>query len=225
MKNKYLACRSFYLKIAGLSFLFFLLIVLFNFAAGDVLIQIDEAISLAVYNVRNEGLNIVMQSITFLGNTWTQVAITIGFMLISGVFLRLRFTPWWYGITALLGSYFLNRALKDIFERLRPPIDYHLVVQDGFSFPSGHDMGATIMFGGIFFILSFYAIRNEKTRFIIFIALLALVLLIGFSRIYLGVHYFSDVIGGFFAGASWLSLSISFYYHCYDKYNQRVKGE
>lgn len=225
MKNRYLDYSRFYLKAAVLLLIPFLLIILFNFIAGDILLEIDDAISVFAYSLRSDSLNKVMRSITFLADMWSQVIIVIAFMLITRIFLKLRVTPLWYGLTALLGSYFLNRALKDVFQRLRPDISYHLVVQDGFSFPSGHAMGSMIMFGGIAFILSFHVIKKQKTRNLMNIGFLILILLIGFSRIYLGVHYFSDVIGGFLAGASWLSLSISFYYRYYGRYQLRDKGE
>lgn len=223
MNTKYLNESKTYLKVAGILILPFLFIILFNFLAEDLLMQIDQAVSIFVYNLRNDSLTYIMRSITFIGDTWTQVVITIGFMLLMRLVFKLRQAPWWYGITALLGSYFLNQGLKVVFHRLRPDTVYHLVMQDGFSFPSGHAMGSMIMFGGMAFVLSFHVIKEEKIQIFMLLSFLILILLIGFSRIYLGVHYFSDVMGGFFAGASWLSLSISFYYRYYSGYRQRKK--
>ncbi len=217
MENKYLDYSRSYLKVAVLLSLPFLLIILFHVLAGDVLQQIDNTVSSFIFKLRNDGLSDVMRAITFIGNAWSQMAIVTGFMLFTRVLLKLKFTPLWYGLTALLGSFFLNGALKTIFQRLRPDAHYHLIVQDGFSFPSGHAMGSMIMFGGIAFILSFHVIEKQRVQNIMLMGFFILIFLIGFSRVYLGVHYFSDVIGGFFAGASWLSLSISSYYRYYEE--------
>lgn len=99
----------------------------------------------------------------------------------------------------------LNVLLKNYFQRLRPNL-HHLVNETSFSFPSGHSLGSALFYG-TWFILCSYFLRNKiylnLTRFFLII----LILIIGISRIYLGVHYPSDVIGGFLLGFGWILLS------------------
>lgn len=100
--------------------------------------------------------------------------------------------------------------LKNIFKRKRPNIN-RLVEEKGYSYPSGHTMTATIFYGFIIFLI----IISEVillVKIIMIVVNIFLILLIGYSRIYLGVHYFSDVIGALLFGSSYLLLYIFFTY-------------
>ena len=100
--------------------------------------------------------------------------------------------------------------LKNIFKRKRPKIN-RLVEEKGYSYPSGHTMTATIFYGFIIFLI----IISEVillVKIIMIVVNIFLILLIGYSRIYLGVHYFSDVIGALLFGSSYLLLYIFFTY-------------
>ncbi|RIW35145.1 PAP2 family protein [Bacillus salacetis] len=111
-------------------------------------------------------------------------------------------------MTVALGGGF-NWLLKEYFKRQRPDIEA-LVEQGGYSFPSGHSMGSFILYGALAFAV-FRLYDHRWSKFIGAAALLLLVLLIGLSRIYLGVHYPSDILGGFSAGGVWLAFSILVY--------------
>ncbi|WP_404441959.1 phosphatase PAP2 family protein [Sutcliffiella horikoshii] len=101
----------------------------------------------------------------------------------------------------LLGVRLLNTLLKTIFSRDRPSLDH--VVEAGFySYPSGHSMNSMAFFGAIAF-LCFLIIKQSWLRNTLVTVCFVLIGLIGFSRIYLGVHYPLDVLGGFAMGASW----------------------
>ncbi|WP_083802829.1 phosphatase PAP2 family protein [Bacillus sp. SG-1] len=102
-----------------------------------------------------------------------------------------------------------NCLLKEYFQRQRPGIEA-LIEQDGYSFPSGHSMGSFIFYGAMAFAL-FRLYDHTWSRVIGAAALMVLVLLIGLSRVYLGVHYPSDILGGFLAGGVWLAFSILVY--------------
>ena len=100
--------------------------------------------------------------------------------------------------------------LKNIFKRKRPNIN-RLVEEKGYSYPSGHTMTATIFYGFIIFLI----IISEVillVKIIMIVVNIFFILLIGYSRIYLGVHYFSDVIGALLFGSSYLLLYIFFTY-------------
>lgn len=105
----------------------------------------------------------------------------------------------------LLGSWLLNEGLKLIFNRQRPDIP-HLVLATGLSFPSGHSM-VSISFYGLLIYLIWVNTSNKVLQIISTLLLSALILFIGMSRVYLGVHYPSDVIAGFSAGLFWLLFS------------------
>lgn len=100
----------------------------------------------------------------------------------------------------------LNSVCKLLFRRQRPDI-LRLVAASGYSFPSGHSM-AGISFYGLLIYFSYNGIKSIWERYAVMILLGALILLIGISRIYLGVHYASDVLAGFYAGFLWLSIFI-----------------
>jgi membrane-associated phospholipid phosphatase len=109
-------------------------------------------------------------------------------------------------IVVLLLGEFLNLELKDYVMRGRPP--YHEAAHAaGYSFPSGHSMAAFIAYGMLAYLLRL-AIPRGRIQIVMFVLLGSIVLLVGFSRIYLGAHWFSDVIGGFAAGAVWLGFCI-----------------
>ena len=109
---------------------------------------------------------------------------------------------------ALAGTGVLNTTLKGVVRRLRPQLPEPWVTESGWSFPSGHAMGSFVTYG-----FGLPAHPHHPTyfpRWTAIAVLAGLVLLIGFSRIYLGVHFLSDVIGGYAAAAVWLTFCILF---------------
>lgn len=104
----------------------------------------------------------------------------------------------------------LNVALKKPLDRERPPVDWRdsAVHETNESFPSGHSMGAAIGYGLLGY-AAVQALRRRELRSVVPPLLALHVGMIGFSRIYLRAHWFSDVIGGFTIGAAWLSLGLA----------------
>lgn len=100
----------------------------------------------------------------------------------------------------------INLIIKEIIKRPRPSVT-RLVNESGYSFPSGHAM-TSIAFYGFLIYLIYKRIQNKYWKWALIIVLCILIFLIGFSRIYLGVHYASDVISGFIAGAIYLIVFI-----------------
>ncbi|MFB5192600.1 phosphatase PAP2 family protein [Alicyclobacillus fastidiosus] len=99
-----------------------------------------------------------------------------------------------------------NEVLKSIFRRRRPDI-HRLVLERGYSFPSGHSMGSVIFYGTITYFIC-RGIRNALLKAVTCVVGMFMVFMTGISRIYLGVHYPSDVVSGYAAGGAWLSASI-----------------
>lgn len=121
----------------------------------------------------------------------------------------------------LLGSSFLasasNQVIKYIFKRPRP-LMYSLVKQSGYSFPSGHSMGSIAFYASVFFIL-YQAKPKYKNLFMAFNFII--VFLIGFSRLYLGVHWPTDVISGFIMGYTCYLIVKKIYLLILDKEKER----
>jgi len=101
----------------------------------------------------------------------------------------------------------INLILKNIVERPRPN-EFRIIDETGYSFPSGHSM-ASMAFYGLLIYFAYRYIENKKIRTVICTVLSLLIPLIGFSRIYLGVHYTSDVIAGFLVSTVYLILFTS----------------
>jgi membrane-associated phospholipid phosphatase len=111
-------------------------------------------------------------------------------------------------VAALLGGGLLDGLLKQIFQRPRPTWDAPIITAQGFSFPSGHAMGSLVAYGMLAYVAGL-ALDRTWERVALAGCTLALVLLIGLSRMYLGVHYFSDVVAGYAAGTVWLAACIT----------------
>jgi undecaprenyl-diphosphatase len=109
---------------------------------------------------------------------------------------------------ALVVTGLLNAGLKDAFGRPRPPFHDVVVRETSDSFPSGHSLGSIITYGLLAYFLV-YTLRRRWARVAVVLGLGALVLAIGFSRMYLGAHYFSDVVGGYAIGGAWLCACVS----------------
>lgn len=110
-------------------------------------------------------------------------------------------------ILVLSTSPLLIYFTKYIFHRSRPPLEYRLMYAEGFSYPSGHAFISVTFYGFILYLILKH-IKNKYLKWSLSILLGILIFLIGFSRIYLGVHYPSDVIGGYLLGGSWLCFWI-----------------
>jgi undecaprenyl-diphosphatase len=109
---------------------------------------------------------------------------------------------------AMIATAVLNLSLKSAFGRERPWWRDSVIDENTHSFPSGHSMGSVIGFGLLaYFLILALSDRRERIAVVVVAAVLALT--IGFSRIYLGAHYCSDVVAGFAVGGAWLSVCIS----------------
>jgi len=99
--------------------------------------------------------------------------------------------------------------LKLVIRRPRPPGAAALLQHFSWSFPSGHAMASLIGYGMLAYVLTLLWIHRRSAQIAVVLGAALLIIAIGFSRLYLGVHYFSDVVGGYAAGVLWLSACIS----------------
>ena len=164
----------------------------------------DTIVREYIYGLRSDGLTTFFRTITYLGNWQTITLICCGFLVLPKV--RLSFgVP--MSVTAIL-AVSIQKVLKTAFHRERPDLSLHLIQQGGYSFPSGHSLTILIFYGLVIFLCKRY-IKDIRIANLVTILLSCLIFLIGFSRIYLGVHYPTDVLGGWVLGFSLLMLFIS----------------
>lgn len=168
-------------------FICFLLITIFIFT--NKIVPFDDWIYEKVISIRNNSWDSFYQSITVLGNT-TTVVVIVGLLLI----LLKKQEKYLLGIT-ILSTVGINQLLKFIFHRARPE-HLRLIVEKGYSFPSGHAMISIALYGFIIYCIYKKVSNSWIKSYFIFIFLL-LIIGIGLSRIYLGVHYPSDILGGY----------------------------
>ena len=152
--------------------------------------HVDEAVSKLFIELRNPGLTMFFKQITDFGYVQVLV-ILIAVILI--VFHKYRFAyilPIHVGICVIF-----NLLLKNLFLRPRPTFP-HLVEETGFSFPSGHAMVTMTAYGYLIYVVYHY-IKIPWLKYLLITVLSCLIILVGISRIFLGVHYLTDVLAGF----------------------------
>lgn len=175
----------------------------------------DSQVIAAVHSVANGALTTLMMGVTMLGDWRVLTALGVIFGLV-----------WWRRgqrsrvvmlALAYLGGAGLDQLLKLIFHRVRPETAGTVITVQGYSFPSGHAMMSLCFYGMLIYLLVHE--RSHLARVLGLVAAIVLIGLIGLSRIYLGVHYPSDIVGGFTAGFVWLMANIL----GYQRYEQRQR--
>lgn len=170
----------------------------------EVLDRVDRAFTQGLAQHTPEAALHVFAALTRLGDTATLTAVCIAVALVLVATRRPALAAAW--VLTVAGGGSLNALLKRVFERARPAADGWLVGADGFSFPSGHSAGSVVTYG----MLAYLAMRLLPGQAHVPVALLmtALAATIGASRMFLRVHYASDVVAGFALGLSWLALCV-----------------
>lgn len=143
--------------------------------------------------------------VTQLGNKHTLIVLGISIAALLLCARRWLLACSWS--LALAGNGLLNQFLKSIFQRVRPLHEHGLLIETGWSFPSGHASGALVAYG----MLAYLLVRSTSHRWHLPVVCIAIgaILLIGFSRVFLQVHYFSDVVAGYMSGAAWLAVCVA----------------
>ncbi|AUI71521.1 phosphatase PAP2 family protein [Companilactobacillus alimentarius] len=155
-----------------------------------------------IYHHNNFSLNI-FRPITNLGDTLPTILIAAAF------FVLLIIKKYYYAAIFLVLNKvvvaLLNSLIKNIIERPRPS-HYHYVYAGGFSFPSGHSASSFALYISLL-IIAWFIFKNIKFKLLISILTISIVILVGYSRIFLGVHYPSDVLGGYTLAAIILTFN------------------
>jgi len=177
----------------------------FAWLAGEVLEgdtrMFDETVRVFVHGYASESLTALMRFITMLGSTLFFTFLCAGVFVICIIKNLKRAAV--LLTTTMVGAVILNFVLKVSFARVRPVPVFDTPLPDSYSFPSGHALYAACCYGVLAW-LAAAQIENKSLRLLIWSLAVSLALLIGLSRIYLGVHYPSDVIAGYAAAVVWI---------------------
>jgi membrane protein DedA with SNARE-associated domain/membrane-associated phospholipid phosphatase len=169
---------------------------------GDPLVRFDRALDDYLHSHATPHLTTFFLVVTAFGSTVAMVL--LGVVVAALLAWRRLWTLLWTWIAAVAGSALLNWLLKGLFQRPRPHFAHPLVVETSYSFPSGHAMESFVVYGMLAYLAVLW-LRSWEARMAAVCGAALVVVLIGFSRMYLGVHYFSDIVAGYAAGGVWLS--------------------
>jgi undecaprenyl-diphosphatase len=191
----------------------FLLLGAFAFIAHNVIVaqELTEfdtrfGLDLEQHRLASPGVRDAFVVITQFGSVIGILSLGILVALVLMVRRRKLLAVVW--LLALIVTALLNVGLKTAIGRDRPPFHDAAIKERNESFPSGHSMGSIVTYGLLAYLL-FLTVRGRVSRVALVTVALLTVLAIGFSRIYLGAHYASDVLGGFAIGGAWLAACIS----------------
>lgn len=174
----------------------------------------DHIILLDIHKLSNPVLDTLMISLTRMGDPRTVVPLTLAIILFLA-WQRYRLEAQFFALNALGGAV-LSYVLKLAFSKPRPALWPQLISEETFSYPSGHALGSMVLYGFLSYILASLYPRYAK----IFYAIATLLITaIGFSRLYLGVHWPTDVVAGYGIGFLWVSVCIALLRL------QKIKGE
>jgi membrane-associated phospholipid phosphatase len=198
--------RAFGLPLLGALLILFTSLWGFGILADNVIEDDtgnDQRLANWLHGRATEPLTDIFRAITTLGNFVTLVVVAV--IAVAVFWRRKERTDAIFVASAFVGAQVLSSGMKLGFQRERPFFPDPLATESTFSFPSGHALVSLAVYGSIALVLG-RRLRRRSDRFLLFAATGLLVVAVGFSRIYLGVHFLSDVLAGFSAGAAWLAL-------------------
>ncbi|MBK5484518.1 phosphatase PAP2 family protein [Peribacillus sp. TH16] len=214
MKLKFQLSIAFVLSVI---FLIGFSIMAFTISAYEFL-NFDRAVISFVQGLESPFLTTIMKVFTFIGSSSSIIILSLLVLFYLYKVLKHRLELVLFS-AVVVGSTLLNLILKLFFQRARPDL-HRLIEIGGYSFPSGHAMNAFTLYG----ILTFLLWRHISTmwgRTLLILFSVMMILTIGISRIYLGVHYPSDIIGGYLGSGCWLAISI----WVFQKYKESQKNK
>ena len=161
----------------------------------------DDTVRNTIHEMATPWLTQLMIFLSFVGSFGFLIGLGIIAII---VFARLK---WKRAIALFLitmaGELILNLILKQFFHRVRPPAYFDYPLPDSYSFPSGHALGAFCFFGVLAWLIT-ARLQKRQPKILVWTLATLLIFFIGFSRIYLGVHFPSDVVAGFISGFVWV---------------------
>lgn len=170
-----------------------------------------------VKGIESDSLSNFFKTITNIGNPASVIVITI-IIVIALYFKKMKNESIFFGLN-ILGVWLFNEALKASFRRDRPSLK--LIKATGYSLPSGHAM-VFLAFSILASYLILLYLDNKFKAYLITVSLVLLAIIIGLSRVYLRVHYLSDVLAGWSAALFWSGINIAI--HRFSYYRRKIKG-
>ncbi len=174
-----------------------------DLAEGDT--TVDDRLAAWLHEHASSGWTTFFENVTRLGNVSTLAVVVV---LAAAVLWR----KGWMAdlqllVLAAVGAEIITTGLKLGFQRDRPFFSDPLATEQTYSFPSGHASVSLAVYGTLGFIAA-RQLGNRRAQVAVLVAAAALILLIGFSRLYLGVHFLSDVVAGYSIGIAWVALCV-----------------
>ncbi len=176
---------------------------------GELTDYVDEPASEWFAARRDLWLTDALKVLTHLGDGLALVVIVVVVSAVATWQAR-SWLPAVLGVSGLVGVGVVLVTAKVVVGRIRPPSWIAVITEDGFSFPSGHATGSFAVAVLVSWMLGHWVFRGRVARAMVWAIALAAAGLVGFSRVYLGVHYVSDVVAGAFLGAAWAVAMIVF---------------
>ena len=175
-------------------FIFLILGSLVKIKNGPILF--DDTLMKIITSHRTKGLTPVMKFFSFLGSKYFLILALVG---LSIYFVnKMERRKGWLIINAVVGSFAINALLKRLIGRTRP-LKYMMIEHGGYSFPSGHSMVSMSFYTSLTYIV-LTKIKNKFIKKILWLINFTIIFLIGYSRMYLGVHWPTDIIAGYLLG-------------------------
>jgi membrane-associated phospholipid phosphatase len=183
---------------------------------GEPLSIADAQISTWLHTHRSPYLTTAFWIVTTLGSTELVSSVAA----VVGLYMLWKRQPYWLAAIwiSVFSGMLLNKYLKYVFHRPRPHFDDPILALTSYSFPSGHTMAATVLYG-VLATLLLAKIKRRSIRVLVILSASLLIALVGFSRMYLGAHYLSDVLGAIAEGLAWLSLCLTAVYSVWRQRN------
>ena len=204
--------------IAGL-----LVFIVMTLTLGEIAEDVQNHEPLTITDVRFSnwlhvhGSSPLTKAMWIVTSLHASVVVCIAAVLVGFVLWRRRERYWVFALwLSVFGGLLLNKTLKLVFHRARPQFDDPLLTLTSYSFPSGHTMIATVFYGAL---AAFVFAKSKSWPLRIFAVILAatLIVLVAFSRVYLGAHYLSDVLGAMAEGFAWVALSLTGLYYFWNR--------
>ncbi len=175
-----------------------------NLGDGTAQVALDHRVTNWFHAYATPGFTAIARAVTFCGSVGFVTAVAVG----CAIFFAGR-RAWNRLIAVALtmgGGSLLNLLLKHFFHRQRPVLENPLVTLTSYGFPSGHTMGSTLLYG-LLALIALRFVRPLAWRIAIFAVAIIMIALVGLSRIYLGAHYLTDVLGAIAIGIAWLTFA------------------
>ncbi|MVM33704.1 phosphatase PAP2 family protein [Spirosoma sp. HMF4905] len=175
-----------------------------NLVNTEPMVRVDHGFTQWLFRERSTSISQLLYALTWLGSAYVTVALTlVGSLVLYRQKKGRNIIILWI---LMAGVGLFVQVGKRTFIRARPTeVAYY--TESGYSFPSGHSATAMTLYG----LLGYWLVRGRRrirNRWLVGLSAVGLILVVGFSRIYLGVHFLSDVLGGYLLGACWLIVGI-----------------